>query len=99
MLAKGRLGERWRRLFTGDPEGARCSHHLPNCSSPAPYTLTELKNEVILEIHVCIHLGWSWEINYLVHRGQFRDSMDLDQLTGCSSQAVLGRGTRDREQT
>ena len=58
MLAKGRLGERWRRLFTGDPEGARCGHHLPtSCSSPASYTLTELKNEVILEMHVCMPLG------------------------------------------
>ena len=29
MLAKGRPGERWRRVFIGDPEGARCSDAPP----------------------------------------------------------------------
>ena len=63
MLAKGRPGERWKRAFSGDPEGARqwggggSEADLKQLGDgggilPEPYRLVQLEKEVVLEMQV-----------------------------------------------
>ncbi len=51
-LPKAVFGKRWARLFRGDTVGERCCDGPGGGGSPGCYLLTELPDEVLVELEV-----------------------------------------------